>query len=565
MSELKNVYRLSILDLYYRIDINLREKIYLILSLTGLILFFYSIWQIKPINADVEDFLGMTSHLTPIYWIGLLLMTICSIYIYFDKELNNNLIYTITLIIFGLFILAIPIFAEQNAYMPYSYYPAGEVKTLLKNGYIDMIKDYPLIAYRQWPDIHFITAGIIYISGAEFTDIIKYMPLFWIVTFIFVSFSIGRALNFSKNKAFLLSLLGIFSFWIPQYYYSPQSFAFLAYLFIFWIFLRLRIIEMNKPEYILLLTMFFILVVTTHMLTSIIILLNMIALWLYYRYKRDDIYFTKIVYLYGIILSAWYLYLAPYAFRFGIREFIKQATHLDLFYFQSSMKFASTSPIKDSVNEFRYIYLIIYLICFITVFVYYNIYHNKYSVNNQFNSNYYWLIGILPIVAIRYGVEIYERVFMFSIIPLMAIMIIILKNEKILLALFILLLIPHIPAHYGSQSFELTRTTDLKGSEFFATNIVPNSQYFYFFWNYVAYYNNDLTLIRSASFSPWSYPNVSILDKSRYIVKSRSINYMMRYYVNYDPMDDLYDNIITYSMMIYDNGGYKIHIRIKSA
>lgn len=561
MSEPKNVYRLNILSLYYETDINLREKIYLILSLASMALLFYSIWQIRPIDANVTDFLGMTSHLTIIYWIGLLLITICSILIYFDKELKNILVHIVTLIIFGLFILAIPIFVEYNAYMPYSYYPAGEVNTVLKNGHIDMIKNYPLIAYRQWPAIHFITANIIFMTGAEFTDIIKYMPLLWIVTFILISFSIGRALNFSIDKAFLLSLLGVFSLWIPQYYYSPQSFAFLAYLFIFWIFLRLRIVDINKREYILLLAIFFILVVTAHMLTSIVIFLNIIALWLYYRYKKNDIYFTKIVWLYGIILSAWYAYLAPYAFRFGVHEFIKQATQLDLLYFQSTMKFASTSPIKDSVNNFRLIYLIIYLICFITVFVYYNIYHKRYSFDDKFNSNYYWLIGIIPIVTIRYGAEVYERAFMFSIIPLMALMILILKNEKFVLILFLLLLIPHIPAHYGSQSFELTRTTDLKGSEFFASDVVPNSQYFYFFWNYIAYYDNNLTTVAHASFSPWKYPNITILDRSKYIIKSTSSDYMIRYYINSDPLEDIYDKIILDTIMIYDNGDYKIHVR----
>ena len=57
-------------------------KIYIIFSMISLILFFYSIWRMKPIIVDITDFLGLTSHLTLTYWIGFIIIILFSIRLY---------------------------------------------------------------------------------------------------------------------------------------------------------------------------------------------------------------------------------------------------------------------------------------------------------------------------------------------------------------------------------------------------------------------------------------------------------------------------------------------------
>lgn len=585
------------------VSVIIRVKIYIILMLISLLLFSYSIWQIKPIDVDVTDYLGLASKLTLTYWIGLSLVVLCSILLYYDANIidtDNDLIYLIVAIVFALFIFATPIFAESNARLTYSYYPAGEIKTVLNESFVDTFKSYNLMSYRTWPSLHLITAGIIFISGVEFEDVIKYIPLFWILTFVIVSFSVGRTL-FTPNKAMLLSLLGVASFWIPQYYYSGQSFGYIAIILIFWMFLRN--IDMQKKEELILLVIFFSMLVMTHFLTSALIVAIMVLTFIYIKLKRylngirksvsgrhnirenvtldsisiidkisdesenvtsDRIYlFAKMVSLFGIIFVAWHAYLAPYAFRYGLNSLYRQITVANPLYFQDTVKFVSTSPIKESINNFRLTYLLIYAIIFVIVIFQYMKYKNLR--NDKVNMTLCWLFGAALFLPLKYGVEIYERIFMFSIMPLMVLAILTLGNNKfgnkILLLLLISLTILHIPAHYGSESYDLTRDTELKGTEFFSLRMAPDDIYFYFFWNYIAYHNNDLVKLKKAAWGPSHYPNITIIDNVKYILNSKTYDNMMKYYQNYNPIYDVYDKINYNNVLIYDNGAFEIFVR----
>lgn len=71
-------------NLLDRLQIESRKKLYLSLTLTSITLFFYSIWEIKPVVVGINDFLGLISHLTVAYWVELGLITFCSIFVYLD-------------------------------------------------------------------------------------------------------------------------------------------------------------------------------------------------------------------------------------------------------------------------------------------------------------------------------------------------------------------------------------------------------------------------------------------------------------------------------------------------
>ncbi len=184
----------------------LNSKMYLIIAAISLFFLFYSIWEIKPVVIDISDFLGLASHLTLAYWIGYILIIFCSISLYLDRDYKNESLYILILFIFGLFIFGVPVFAEENARFPWSYYPAGEVKTVLESKYINSFSKYPLLSYLSWPGTHIISASILYISNIKIDNLLKYMPLFWIFSVIVISFSLARRLNLSMNQSFLTSL-----------------------------------------------------------------------------------------------------------------------------------------------------------------------------------------------------------------------------------------------------------------------------------------------------------------------------------------------------------------------
>jgi len=132
--------------------------------------------------------------------------------------------------VIGLFLYGVSIFAEENARFPWSYYPAGEVKTVLETQYIDSISKHNLISYRSWPATHIISATILYLTGIKIENLLKYVPLFWMFSVILITFIIGKRLKLLANQSFLATLIVLSSFWTFHYYYGPQSFGFLIYL-----------------------------------------------------------------------------------------------------------------------------------------------------------------------------------------------------------------------------------------------------------------------------------------------------------------------------------------------
>jgi len=230
----------------------------------GVALLFYSILEMKPVIIDIEDFLGLASHMTFAYWIGYIFMIICSIKLYLDREIKSDSIYVICLVTIGLFLFGISIFTEENARFAWSYYPAGEIRSILDAGTIGKMSEYELGAYHAWPGSYFVSAYVINMSNIDIDSLIRYMPLFWVLSVILIAYSAGKLLELPANECFLISLLVISSFWTMNYYYGPPSMAYILYL----LFLVSIILIYKRNGSMSIMSIIFIVTTMTHMLTS---------------------------------------------------------------------------------------------------------------------------------------------------------------------------------------------------------------------------------------------------------------------------------------------------------
>ncbi len=545
-------------NLLGRLPLKSRQKLYLILALASITLFFYSIWEIKWVIVDVYDFLGLTSHLTVAYWVGLGLITFCSVLVYLDDELKNEWVFIFILIVVGLFLFGLGVFAEENARFPWSYYPAGEAKMLLSTHHIDTISPYPLISYHCWPASHFISASIILLSGISFDNLIQYMPLFWVLCYIFITFAIGKRLDFSLNQSFLLSFLSLVSFWTFHYYYGPQSFAILIYLFLFLFIITFK----NTIKEKLLIIPTFTALVMTHVLTPIAMLS---ALFVHSIYKRQ----TKFVLLFLVIFAAWYLYLAPYMLEWGVKEFMTQATELDFFSFLKTEKYAmGTLLTRQIVHNFRLSYLGVYIVSMVIAGFLYLSGRVEKENRKQLGLCFSWLIGVVLLLVLRYGAsEIDDRVFILSLVPMAGIMILSF-NRKVLTVLMVLLIVLHIPAHYGAECSDMARTTELKGAKFFATEInsldktdpTRYNSYSYRFHPYVRYYDPEKVLMKWKSFiGRHDVDDLSRIDNVDYIANSNESHDFMVYQHGFDPVQIWIEQNKNNLTLFYDNGYFNIY------
>lgn len=560
----------------------LDSRIYIFFAVISVVFLFYGIWQIKPVVINVDDFLGLLSHLTLAYWIGYVLVALFSIRLYLDKKMKHDSIYLLYLIIIGLFLFGVPIFAEDNARFAWSYYPAGEVKTVLETKHVDSVSNYPLMTYRSWPAMHFISAFILYLTDIKIENLLKYMPLFWAISVILITFSIGKRLRLLSNQSFMASFLILASLWTGLYYYGPPSLAYLLYLLLFMFIvvfsksnLNMSPAEVHKHENINLIkdkiintgliSLTFIALVITHILTPIAIISSFILSSPFiqaFRKKR-----TKFIIVLLILFIAWYVYLAPVMFETGVKEFIRQATQLDVLSFFKTEKYSPGEFLTRWIVHYsRLFFLGIYAIAMIVAYTFYMTGRTKGENTELTKICFFWLVGILALFAFKYGRnEIDDRIFLFSLLPMVYI-ITFTFDRKILAILAILLILFHMPAHYGTESFDSVRTTELSGANFFATKAVFDNRETYFsMWDtFIDYYNPERIKVFWRTMPVADKPNQSRIDYSTYIINSDGSHNFLYYSFGFDPLKEWIQSNQGNLNIFYDSGYYRIYRNNKS-
>lgn len=529
----------------------MKLKIYIILIFLGVILLFYSIWEIKPVVVGIENFLGLVSQLTLMYWIGYLLMILCYILLYFDKRIKNDVIYLAFLIVIGLFLFGVPIFAEENARYAWSYYPSGEVKTTLEAQKIEKVSEFALISYRSWPGSHFVSAFMISLVNVKIDDLIKYMPLFLIFSMIMIVYSAGKSLKISDYQCFSMSLLAILSFWTVNYYYGPQSLAYILYLSFF----TLTILLYRIKSYVLII-LTFVAIVMTHMLTSIISIISFLFSSRYIQLPHKNR--IKFVVCFLIIFIGWHTYFATSMFEVVIKDLIEQITQKGSFGVFNTEKYNfGNNLIRQTIHYSRILYPVIYAIFMTVAAGFYLNGRIRKEHKDLVKICFFWLIGILTLLVFRYGAEIDDRVYIFSLLPMISI-IVMTFDQRIIIALVVLLAILHTPAHYGTEFYDMVYTTELQGSKFLSSKIDNYDSINYYYGPLIQYYDLQFTNFWMKGFDKGIYdPDNESLEISTYIVHSKQINNYLIYIFGIDKIQVWIKD--SKSNLLYDNGYYSIY------
>ncbi|MDD3621769.1 MAG: hypothetical protein PHQ81_05140 [Methanofollis sp.] len=531
-------------------------RILSILGTWGIILFFLSVWQIKWVSVDVDDFLGLTAHLPLTYWLGLGIITLCSLVLFLGTERRSSWMYVFILLILGLYLFGIGVFAEENARAWSSYYPTAEAKNILEDHRINLPSDLPLISYLNWPAFHLINVILISVTDIDLTVLLEYMPLFWVVFFVIVTFALGQSLHATKNSAFLVSFLAIAMFWQIYSYYSPQSYAYLISLLLILIITGLKEVPQKYIAIFLSLSMLLI----SHFFYAVIFFFS-VGVQMIRRHR-----FVVVIFIGGIFLI-WYTYLSPVVFQTAVSKFISSSVHVDASLSTQFNKFTPKTEYKQIVDCFRFAYAGI-----LGFFGAISLWRYQFKplpddVKRKVRDLLFWMLPALIFVAMDYGKEGFERVFLFCIVPMVGIISLAISDRKIITFLMVLVVILHIPAHYGSDAFFQTHTQDLKGADFFASSLdgLEHEDIRYTFLpggdRFVNYYDTDFVC---ADFSSRhlleilrNKPITHVFDY--YIEGVQTKNYL-QYYGAENPLHWYgYSEDYQYDLsQIYENGGTRI-------
>jgi len=496
------------------LPLSARQKVYLILVFVSLGLLFFSAWQVRPVIVAVEAPLGLASYLPTLYWVGLTLLVITSIFAFLDRDLKKDGIFIIILVALGLFLQGITVFVYENAVDPTAYAPNAWVYNLLKTGHLDIADPFGLASYYTWPAMHFISASLLEATGLDLIPIMKYAPIFWILCFVFITYGIGKRFKLEPNRCFLISFLAISS-WLISYagfYYArfPATILFLL------LFMLLLVPRTTVGESVTAILMFAALLLT-HGLTAMAIIPGLILVSIYRRNYR-------FVALFFVMFVAWYIYQTT-AFEAGIQAFtIPLRNIFEAVRMGGYQGAASIARFVTRYSELSYFALFVALMIGSIILLLRQRIAGERRV--QVIALFCWAVGVAFLVFWGHG-EVVLRTYLYSIGPAACIVALSFYSRKLLIPVmcFVVALSPLV--NYGSQAdWGQVLTTELKGTKFFALEVKPQESYFYGYGEQLVVYNDtNLVTVPLHGFpvvavSP-DEVDLSVLDKSHYILISK--------------------------------------------
>jgi hypothetical protein len=536
-----------------RVVLESRQKIYLILAFVSLTFLFLSIGQIKPVLVSPEDVFGLASHLTPLYWIGLALLLIASVGAFLDHEMKKDGIFIVILIVLSLFLFGVGVFAYANARIPDSYYPSAEVTTILATHHIPEPGPFQS-SYFSWPGMHFISAFIVTVTGTGL-DFVKYTPVFLMCLLILIAYAMGKRLGLSSNRCFLLSFM-VLSSWLGLYYYCGAPLGALLYLIFF---MLLLLPKRTSGDYIIILITFGALVMT-HGLFTLAALLGLAFISLY---RRE----ASVLELAVVIFAAWYIYQASLAIAAIVPDWwahpmrnIFAATNLESYPGTESM-----ARVVTRYSQLFYLALYAVLVGISAVLMI-----TKRRIPDARRKlvmvSFLWAIGAALLIVVGYQ-QVFGRVYAFTLVPAVCIVVLSLADRKIMkpvmVALICVLPLVSLLATYGGEAaFSQVRTTELKGAEFFAERVNPQTLYFYQFNTFLIDHYNPALLSVPAKSSALLQSKVdfSVMSGLKYVVLSWQGSDSLVYAWGEDPYTGWLETEAGKSAaLLYTNGYFQVY------
>jgi len=502
------------------LSVTSRSKLYLILILISLILFCYSVSQTAYVNCEPSDLFGLASHFTPAYWLGLVLLVICSILVFLDKEVKSDALHLFILLSLGLFLFGIATLVQENARHPTTYTNLADVRTLMATGHTDMAGPDAMSYYRTWPAAHFLHASTLLATSLDFKDWLRFAPFIWVIAFTFLTYAIGKHLELPRNSCFLLSFLSLASYWMLQSDLAQQGMAVLLLLLCFMLLATPDRRQIVAARFLSILC--FSVLVLTHGLSSLGLLLALIVLLVFKKGRSEAV---PLLLLFVVIWLTWYAYQATAAMQLGVARWLsapwdyifRMGTHVEGLYEPTH---TTASALISQYSQLAYIF--IYGILAIAAVFY--LFTGRVSPEKR-----PWLIVLVAWVAglavsgvIYPNREMYIRLYILGLVPVLGIILLVFSNRKLLVPLMLLATLLILPARYGTEgSYGQIFSSELAGTKFFVQHAVDTDPWFFYRagdQGVLPFYNPEVKIWPTRWYST-DMP-IEALDEASYVLAS---------------------------------------------
>ncbi len=435
-------------------------------SLTIISLFLW-VYAIDGCSLNIGCF-GLINSLPGSYFLGLSFLVVSFIYNLFAAR--NKTIANIQIVILIIFLFLTPLIIEPYPRFRSSYKVIGFAEFILRNSYIDPFS----IWYHSWPGVPILLSVVFNFFGESNVTIVhKYFPfaiqlLYYVCIYNIVSY-IYRDFQRKYISIYIFFILNF----VNQDYISPQAFAYLLYLNIFFIILVGLTGEgsyFSKPSISATLFILLASLMTTHFLTSVLfvsiisisVAINLISstrlipikLRVFFSFNRFSL---NMLFISLILLMFWMFYGAATYMEFHLDYYIQRAFDFESLLHQNIDKRVAGSDCHILIS--RIMVIVTVSSFFLSSIGLFSLLVNSNDHSRKKIAGFLLIVIVatLPVTLISpYGGEMFIRNFLF-LLPVVAILVAhnYLGKLRYILILFIIIITPlHILMHYGNEQYD---------------------------------------------------------------------------------------------------------------
>jgi hypothetical protein len=431
------------------------------LSVVALLLYGFSILQAQTPSYSSLAQLGLFSILPISYFaaFGILVLTFF-ITIFYVKRAKFPLLISQTLLLI-IFLNATPSIIETTARFTTAYTNFIPVDYITKTGHIDPAQNWVL----NWPGFSVLISIITQLTAIPGNIILVVYPTVVNILLFAPLYAFFRALHLETKTVWIAVWFVYFGNWVGQDYFSMQSLAFLVIIVIFFILFKNMNNELRTREWFLIFFILFFYLITSHLLSPLIIVIAVFALYLTRQLPRFSLLLGLIV-----IIVAWTVFDAGTYLSANLSLYLQQAVNIIQTVSANVGNRVSTGSVSHiAVADVRILYTVV-LISFAAIGILVA-WRHKFS---RVEKRLLIILAsfVLPLVAFSYGGEMFMRIFMFSLLPLAYFAVKATMKYKKLLVVFIAFLMLFAPAltiiaHYGNEPQDYVPPSEVAGINFF--------------------------------------------------------------------------------------------------
>ena len=519
----------------------LRRKFYLIdLALT---LFAFVLWLISSFLARISlatngmGELGLFSVLPVSYYISVAVLVFSFLTtLHFDTKNKIPVLLCQSLLLI-VFLNLTPALIEGTARFTTSYYNFVSVDRITQTGYVAVQSNW----VYNWPSFSILMSEFAQITSIPASTILLVYPTFFNILLLPSLLLFFRALNVDRKIAWIATWFVYFGFWTSQDYFSMQSIAFFISILILFLFFKNLNAGKQPRQWVVLVFLLFLYIVSSHFLTSLA-LITILAIFFLFRQLRRPFILIGFV----LLVVSWTTFYAYNYLSENSIVILEQFLNLTLI-FQRNIenRIATGSDAHILVAQSRVFYSLV--MAFFGLLGFLMLLKNR-KLNIGDKRVLILLIGLGALVfTVSYGGELFERVYMFSLLPLAYFAVrgsMFKKQVFVMLAIFLICLAPalNIIAHYGSETMDYVPTSEIFGVNFLynsttSGNVLGGSSLFgdmrdlSYHANYTLFSFRDVWLGNNSA-SLWNKPND--VSAGRYICISYETRVFSSYFLG-DP------------------------------